>query len=395
MSEELEQLKQELELYKRIINSLPVSFTYTDQQSGLSFRKKENLDVDSSAQLENFRVSMEFIEKQLKPIADLIPHHIVFVNGAGIITLCNSKAASDLRVCAEDMIGKHIRELLKLEDDKILLLETLKTNKTITNREVLDKNYGIMSTHIIVDSEGNLERAIGLFLFLNEVKQAEKQAMAGRIAAGIAHEIRNPLTTVRGYLQLLQGRLDSETANLLNTLLIPEIDRANKIISDFLRIAKPSQTHIEEIEAHSFFTDYLANFLSSEALLHNASIFYSIDPQLLNSRILGDKDELLQVFINLYRNSVQAAENKPLQTRISIEIKGDNISISFSDNGKGIPASELQYIFDPFYSTKDEGTGLGLSISRKIIENHKGSMSVASSEKGTTFLIELPYVKKP
>lgn len=404
--EQIKDLKKELEFYKGLISELPFSFSYRDPKNGLMFSKDRRdsggkIQVYSGQEKERIfnyssaTIPFDEIELFLNPILDLVPHHIVFINSKGMITLCNLQAARDLNVERETIIGKHIRDLLNIPDDQINVLETLKTEEPIINREVLDKNYGINNTRIIRNPDGSIERVMGAFQFLNGVKEAEKQALAGRIAAGIAHEIRNPLTTVRGYLQLLQSRVDTETANLFSTLLIPEVDRANKIISDFLRIAKPSQTTEEKIQISEFIHDYLGNFLNSEALLHNIEIKYEIEKSTEDCFFVGDREELFQVFINLYRNSLQAKSNQPLVIKIKTQLLGNKVRITFSDNGKGINPSILNHVFDPFFTTKDEGTGLGLSVSKKIVENHKGSMYASSNSIGTSFYIELPVNCKP
>ncbi|MCA1036926.1 MULTISPECIES: nitrogen regulation protein NR(II) [Bacillus] len=375
--DEVQRLKQEnAELRKEILQ--------------LKNRAEENQAYWPGLDKGDDGVSFEQLESFLNPILDLVPHHIVFIDGNGLITLCNLQAARDLHADRRVIVGRHIRELLRIPDDQINLLESLRTKKPIVNREVLDKNYGINNTRIILDENGNVKRVLGAFQFLNGVKEAEKQALAGRIAAGIAHEIRNPLTTVRGYLQLLQSKTDQEVSELFSSLLIPEIDRANKIITDFLRIAKPGETTSELLNAKEFILGYTGKFLNSEALLYNAEIEYQLTEITDNTFFRGDRDELLQVFINLFRNAFQAKGSEPLKIIIAAKRVDSFLRIEFRDNGRGIPSSILPHIFDPFFTTKDEGTGLGLSVSKKVIENHGGMMNVKSDGQGTQFIIDIP-----
>ncbi|AGX05057.1 MULTISPECIES: two-component system sensor histidine kinase NtrB [Bacillaceae] len=375
--DEVQRLKQEnAELRKEILQ--------------LKNRAEENQAYWPGLDKGDDGVSFEQLESFLNPILDLVPHHIVFIDGNGLITLCNLQAARDLHADRRVIVGRHIRELLRIPDDQINLLESLRTKKPIVNREVLDKNYGINNTRIILDENGNVKRVLGAFQFLNGVKEAEKQALAGRIAAGIAHEIRNPLTTVRGYLQLLQSKTDQEVSELFSSLLIPEIDRANKIITDFLRIAKPGETTSELLNAKEFILGYTGKFLNSEALLYNAEIEYQLTEIADNTFFRGDRDELLQVFINLFRNAFQAKGSEPLKIIIAAKRVDSFLRIEFRDNGRGIPSSILPHIFDPFFTTKDEGTGLGLSVSKKVIENHGGMMNVKSDGQGTQFIIDIP-----
>jgi PAS domain S-box-containing protein len=405
--DDIEKLKSEIELYKRLISHIPFSFTYHDSHLGVEVHKSEGGSFSIKETEETVEKSSLFqlvsdhniyfdhfdkIERFLTKILDLVPHHIVFIDKNGIITLCNMQTAKDYNINRDEIIGKHIRELLRIPDEKIVTLETAKTGKEVYDKEVLDRNYGIMNTRIIYDRDGSIKRVIGTFQFLNKIKEAEKQALAGRIAAGIAHEIRNPLTTVRGYLQLLQNRVKPELTDLFKSLLIPELDRANKIITDLLRIAKPSDTKEERFQVKEFFLDYAGKFFNSEAFLYNVKIEYDISPESGECYIEGDRDELLQVFMNLFNNSLNAKGDKPLVIQIRTERLNNEVKITFRDNGTGIPESILNHIFDPFFTTKEEGTGLGLSVSRKIIENHKGSIDVSSSEKGTVFTVLLPII---
>lgn len=259
---ELNQLRKENRLLKDLVSELPFSFIYEHRQYRLRVEKAEeksrplieNLQSKNSTNQARDQLtitsdihSFQQTEALLSIILDSVPHHIVFVDRRGMITLCNLQAANDLGINRDTIIGKHIRELLNIPDEQIAILETIRTGKEIVDREILDRNYGILNTRIIHNNDGSIKRVIGSFHFLNAIKEAEKQALAGRIAAGIAHEIRNPLTTVRGYLQFLRVKTDHETAELFTNLLIPEIDRANKIISDFLSIAKPVQTKSEQL----------------------------------------------------------------------------------------------------------------------------------------------------
>lgn len=400
---EIEKLKNENALLKELLSELPFSFTYVNKQHSKLVAKKVNSKQiliqranTNSHTRDEFIISTtydQFAETELflSSIFDFVPHHIVFVDGDGLITLCNLQTAKDLGVDRDKIIGKHIRELLQLPDEQIELLETLRTGIEMKDKEVLDVNYGLINTRILWNTDGSIKRVLGTFYFLNVIKEAEKQALAGRIAAGIAHEIRNPLTTVRGYLQLLKDKTNTEVSQLFSDILIPEIDRANKIISDFLSIAKPSVSTKQMINLHQFLKEYLGKFLESEALLYNTKLDYTLDPLTRKVMIKGDREELLQVFMNLFINAIQARSDQPLIITIETIVVDHHIQILFRDNGKGIPPSLLPHIFDPFFSTKDDGTGLGLSVSKKIIESHGGTMKVTSDETGSIFIISFPF----
>ncbi|MFC0477908.1 PAS domain-containing protein [Robertmurraya beringensis] len=146
---EMEQLKQELSFYKRFVSLLPFSFTYSDPELRMKLTKDENVNLIKNSTANNRelkitstpRVPFEEIEIFLNEILDVVPHHIVFINSEGIVTLCNAQAAIDLHVDRENVVGKHLRELLQIPDEQIKMLETLRTGMPIINQEILDKNY--------------------------------------------------------------------------------------------------------------------------------------------------------------------------------------------------------------------------------------------------------------
>ncbi|SFC64647.1 PAS/PAC sensor signal transduction histidine kinase [Bacillus sp. OV322] len=405
---ELKRLREENSFYKELIDELPFSFSYYSQKYARKLEKSleestspvitetslENTSDNNLLQISSAFDPLDEIEAILLPILDQIPHHIVFIDQKGYITLCNTQAAKDHGVDRGEITGKHIRDLMKIPDEKIMILESLRMEKELVNHEIWDRNYYNVNTKIIRNPDGSIKRVVGVFYFLHAIKEAEKQALAGRIAAGIAHEIRNPLTTVRGYLQLLQGNLSPEISELFTSLLIPEIDRANNIISEFLSIVRPAKTHDERLNVEEFFESYLNKFMKTQALLFNVEYIYNKDACTKNLYFTGDKEELLQVFMNLFQNSVQAKGNQDLKVNITLKKADDYIQFIFADNGQGIDSKILANIFDPFFSTKDYGTGLGLSVSRNIIESHNGMLSVSSNEDGTSFFIELPLAEE-
>ncbi|MGG3999854.1 histidine kinase dimerization/phospho-acceptor domain-containing protein, partial [Anoxybacillus kestanbolensis] len=269
LKRKINDLEEEVKLYKRFIEHIPFPFSYVDHEIGKMLKKENDISTPIVERIEKnerqkpilqWKMDLqkdypfEQVEQFLAPIFDLVSHHIVFVDADGIITLCNLQAANDVGVNRDEIIGKHIRELLNIPDEQIMTLKTLRTKQPLYNCEVLDRYYGIINTRILYNEDGSIKRVISMFQSLNQMKEAEKLAIAGRIAAGIAHEIRNPLTTVRGYLQFLKEQLPEHIVTLIEQLLIPELDRANDIITDFLNIAKPNKMKVEWIGINEFVT---------------------------------------------------------------------------------------------------------------------------------------------
>lgn len=395
---EIELLKIENQRYKELVSEIPFPFVYNsrngikvERASGkdVSYKEGKNPSMHSSFNYDCFSI----MEGYMTNLFDHVPHHIVFIDKDGLVTLCNEQSALDLHVDQKEIVGTHIRDLLKLPDEEIFLLKTLSTKEDTINHLIMDKNYGVVNTRIIYEEDGSIKRVIGIFQFLNLYKGAAKQALAGGIAAGIAHELRNPFTTVRGFLQLMQENVDNETAELFRTLLIPEIDRANTIISDFLKISRSSHMNREKLEFDFFVNNHLLKILTNESFLYHATVNHTVSKEASECIIEMNKDEIIQVFINLFRNAVEAVEQTNLRINWSADRVEDWLAITFRDNGSGIDPAILSEVFDPFFTTKSDGTGLGLSISKTIIDNHGGRMEVATSQLGTIFTIMLPVSK--
>ncbi|PDX99671.1 PAS domain-containing sensor histidine kinase [Bacillus pseudomycoides] len=401
---QIKELERKVQFYEQLVNQLPHHFTYKNSQLGLQLHKKGTSHsinrIPKQERESNLVLTcdslflFEQLEKHFVHIFDAFSHHVTFIDNKGIITLCNQSAVDNLGISRRDIIGKPIQQLLNLPEEKIKALETLRSGKEIYNEEVLDTNYGISNNRIIRHYNGEIFRVISVFHYLNTERDAEKLALAGRIAAGIAHEVRNPLTTVRGYLQFLQESVSPSNKELFQNLLIPELDRANSIITKFLSISKAHEFKREPFPINTFLREYIQQLLASEVFLHNISIEYNLSSDLEDILVNIDRHELVQVFLNLFQNAVDAKSDKPLSIQITSHRLDNFARITFQDNGTGIPPAIQDYIFDPFFSTKDAGTGLGLSVTRKIIQNHNGTLKVSSNENGTTFIISIPLAQK-
>ncbi|OJD71813.1 PAS domain-containing sensor histidine kinase [Bacillus sp. NH11B] len=400
----IKELENKVRLYEELVNQLPHHFTYKNPHISLQIKKTrtshsiqpiQQKDKEPTFQLTCDSLFLfEQLEKYFVHIFDAFSHHVTFIDNKGNITLCNQAAADDFGVIRNSIIGKPIQQLLNLPEEQIKAIETLKTGTEIYNEEVLDKNYGIVNNRIIRDYNGEIFRVISVFHYLNTERDAEKFSLAGRIAAGIAHEVRNPLTTVRGYLQFLQDSVSPSNKELFKSLLIPELDRANSIITKFLAISKTREFTREPFPINTFLREYIQQLLASEVFLHNISIDYDFSTELDGVLVNIDRHELVQVFLNLFQNAIDARGERPLSIQISSYRLDNFVRITFTDNGTGVPPAIQEYIFDPFFSTKDSGTGLGLSVTKKIIQNHNGTLKMSSNQNGTTFTISIPILPK-
>jgi two-component system sporulation sensor kinase A len=218
------------------------------------------------------------------------------------------------------------------------------------------------------------------------LRRTEKLSVIGELAASIAHEIRNPLTTIKGFIQLLQPEVSENSA--FTDIMLSELDRINFIMGELLVLAKPQNLHVKPILLHSII-DNVEKLLKAEANLKNIEIIKEFG----NTSIVinCEENQLKQVFINIIKNSLDATS---ANGKISIQTKllSDNqVLIRFSDNGCGISKELLPRLGEPFYTTKEKGTGLGLLVSNKIIKDHQGSINITSEiNKGTIVDITLP-----
>ncbi|MFC4601680.1 ATP-binding protein [Cohnella hongkongensis] len=224
--------------------------------------------------------------------------------------------------------------------------------------------------------------------------QNDKLAMLGKIAAAIAHEIRNPLTSIRGFIQLLNPYLQEIGKQEYGRIILSEIDRANDIIYEFLNSSKPSAPMKQKVLVDLLLRETIL-LSESEAHMKNCEIHYeNFDPAMTVS---VDVKQIKQVLLNMIRNAMEAIQDVigERKGRIDIAARTDGpfAVISIRDNGKGMERATLNRLFDPFFTTKEAGTGLGLSVSYRIITNHGGTIQVDSQiHEGTEFIIYLPYV---
>lgn len=220
-----------------------------------------------------------------------------------------------------------------------------------------------------------------------QMLRSEKLRLVGELAAGIAHEIRNPLTTVRGFLQL--SKQNDYNIRPWYDLVMQETTRVSELTAEFLQFSKKHVTQFK-VQSLQDCVQRVVYLLESEAIYLGHELQCVTDPSPILARI--DKDKMVQLLINLVRNAFDAMEQAGTVT-IRLGRDENQGVIEVRDTGKGIPVSRLEDIFNPFYTTKATGTGLGLSICHQIIHNHNGTIEVESKVNvGSTFRVRVPLV---
>jgi len=235
------------------------------------------------------------------------------------------------------------------------------------------------------------------------VRKADRLSTIGTLAAGLAHEIKNPLGGIRGAAQLLEMELaEDDELRECTRVVLKEVQRVNRIVEELLDLASPRSLNLVGVNLHKILAHIV--FLQQQATDGKSIIFQrQLDPSI--PPILADEGRLTQLFLNLIKNAVEAVGDNGvivITSRVVAEYsmtqKGERrsrmVAIEISDDGCGMTGEELENLFTPFYSTKDKGTGLGLAICQKIVAEHRGMIRVDSTEgRGTTFTIMLPLVQ--
>ncbi|MEW8972398.1 MAG: ATP-binding protein, partial [Mesobacillus sp.] len=222
-----------------------------------------------------------------------------------------------------------------------------------------------------------------------ELQRAEKMNAIGQLAASVAHEIRNPMTVVKGFLQIFLSKEMSEEDHMYLKLMIEELNRAENIINDYLSLAKPDVGKLETIDG-SVLTEQVMDLMSSYAMMSkNISMHTEIKDQV---RIRGNKSELKQVLINILKNGIEAMGDGG-KLSMTLEKQGDFGVFIVKDTGIGMTEEELSRLGTAFYSLKERGTGMGLMVCYQIVERMKGHIKVTSKKgEGTIFEIMVPLL---
>lgn len=222
----------------------------------------------------------------------------------------------------------------------------------------------------------------------SEIRRREQQAALGTLASGIAHEVRNPLSSIKGYAGFFGSLFEEHSENKQAAqMMVEEIDRVDRVISELLEFARPADLQLRPTQPEPLIRHSLG-IVRHEARTAGIRITEKIDAPL--PQVFLDPDRFTQVLLNLYINAIQAMKNGGVLT-VEVRVEEDAIRFAVSDTGDGIAPEDLASVFNPYYTTKKNGTGLGLAIAHKIIESHNGTLRLDSVKgTGTTFYMSIP-----
>ncbi|WP_062050520.1 ATP-binding protein [Bacillus sp. JCM 19034] len=335
-------------------------------------------------------------------ILDSINEGIFGFNPEGKIVFWNRASEKMLGCKQEEMIGRGFKEVilkLKGEMDEATnrFLQAINNGGTLQARD--DQFYRKDGQRFDVEYTVNpiYEKAyykgtVVIFKDVTELKKSqefmqnsEKLSLVGQMAAGIAHEIRNPLTSLKGFLQLIQS--GESAKKIYYTIMSEEFSRIEIILNELLLLAKPQVKHVENHNLNQILTQ-VKSILEPQCIIENVQIKTVLSNVPLYVKC--DENELKQVFINLIKNGIDAMPNGGVIT-LRTKLHAGEAIVEVVDQGVGISEDKLEKLGQPFYTTKEKGTGLGLMVTYGIIENLGGHVQVKSKlYSGTTFQITLP-----
>lgn len=331
-----------------------------------------------------------------------IPEGILVCDPDGRVTYVNGLARRMLaRLGAQTDIGPGdlAREIMPAELQ--VLREAVDANTPVAHRELeLTDRHGVRLPLAVVLT--NIQAEDGAFvgrMFMlrdltqmrqlqEEIRKADKMAAIGHLAAGVAHEVRNPLSSIKGYATYFGSLFPEDSDNRKAAeVMTSEVDRLNRVITELLEMSRPADVKTRETDVPALLDSSL-RLVRQEAESAGVELSVQVDPEAGSAPV--DPDRLTQAMINLYINAIQAMPEGGRLT-ISAGRRGAALHLAVADTGPGLPVDEARRIFDPYFTTKNTGTGLGLAIVQKIVEAHGGTVEVErTGPDGTTFAISLP-----
>ena len=345
------------------------------------------------------RSSLSRVQAFSDNLVENMPMGLVAMDRESRIIAFNQTAEFVLRKTAGEVIGQMAEDVLPEACRD--LLRTLEVEKQIIAKEIDcsltdGRTIPLEVIATVLEEEDGARGVVVLFRDITEIKQLKKEiaqsqrlASLGSLAAGVAHEIRNPLSSIKGFATYFKERYrdnpdDSQTADIM----VQEVDRLNRVIGQLLDYARPMTMNRRETAIQTVIQHAL-RMIESQA--REKGVVIQTELQADVAAVLIDPDRIKQVFLNLYLNAIGAMEGGGILSVALLSMTDRRIRIEVRDTGVGIDPKDLDRIFDPYFTTKSSGTGLGLAIVQKIIEAHRGEIQVASTPGlGTTVSVILP-----
>jgi two-component system, NtrC family, sensor histidine kinase PilS len=334
-------------------------------------------------------------------VVESIPSGLITLSSFGTASFVNPAGSQILQMEPLAILGRHVTELGFFDFDRWNEAREELAAGIVVRKEIEDvvdgtrRNIGFAVSPLST-LEGKAAGYTLIFQDLTEMKKLEdelrlkdRMAAVGELSAGIAHEIRNPLAAIAGSVQVLKGSQSlTPQEQRLMSIVLKESERLNKSISDFLRFVRPQEKRALEYDVAACLSETLDLLQNSSELHEKHEILRDIAPAPMH--LVGDADQIRQVFWNLARNAVQAMPHGG-QLTVRTAVEDGAYRITFADNGRGMSAVDLSRLFQPFRTNFPTGTGLGMAISYRIVQEHGGKIEVTSTEgAGSAITVSLP-----
>ena len=368
----------------------------------------ETKELDLEAKCQALQEALEELEESRNRYAalyDFAPVGYVTIDDKGCIQEANLTGASLIGIERSQLIGMPLLVYVTKSDLKLFLdhLRRCKRRdeKVITELSLMTKNGApiqvqlLSAPHKSTDGRSRFYKTVITDItqrkhYENELARLDRLNLVGEMAAGIGHEVRNPMTTVRGFLQLYRNKEAFAQYKDRFDLMIDELDRANSIITEFLSLAKNKTADLKAQNLNTIL-EHLSPLIQSDARVSDKNIHFQLEE--IPSLFLDEK-EIRQLILNHIRNGLEAMSPGGNLT-IKTFTDGQEVVLSVQDQGKGIKSNVLEKIGTPFFTTKDNGTGLGLAVCYSIAARHKAVINIETSPTGTTFFVRFRVPETP
>jgi two-component system sensor histidine kinase PilS (NtrC family) len=365
--------------------------------AGLSGYLSEQLQF-MGVELRKTGLTLREIQELNKAIIDHMPSGLVTFNQAGVVLQDN--------VSARGIFGKKTLQEMNIFDFLPDLQKEASSKKDFywknSEENIIDNKVETKILQLSVSSvfspvtEGNLyiaqiEDLTRVKQLEYSVRQHEKMAAVGGLAAGIAHEIRNPLASISGSVELLSQTTNNDDDRKLMKIILREIERLNNLITEFLDYSSPEKPPMDPVDIVSLINEIMEGLKFDQKIRQDVTTKIELPPKAM---ILGRRDKLKQAFLNIVINAYQAMEKVPTAGfDVTVRYEQQSWKVILKDNGCGMSESTRGRMFEPFHTTKSKGTGLGLAVTHKILEGHGAEIFVESEQGvGTSFILVFPAV---
>ncbi|MBM7622241.1 two-component system, sporulation sensor kinase E [Bacillus tianshenii] len=339
-------------------------------------------------------------EQKFRKIFNNAMDGIILWDDTCTIIDANPNASKIFELSREELMAQCLKQYIPMEriEEMKHLWNQCEENEQLSGE--LCHDYGKGPQIFEFSAKKNVVEGLHMTIFRNitekremedQLRKSDTLTVVGELAAGIAHEIRNPMTALKGFIQLLQNSMEDGQYAMYFDVITSELKRIESIITEFLVLAKPQAISYQQKSVVKIMQETL-DLLSAQAALENVQFASHYEDQLPD--VYCEPNQLKQVFINILKNAIEVMPKGGTVTVNMKQLENRNMLISIKDEGLGIPGDKIKKLGEPFYTTKERGTGLGLMVSYKIVEEHNGTIEVESElGKGTTFHINLPITQ--